>query len=409
MAAIAEQVAVFRGVWDGRRAYLADTDRFKTAGYRGTVGYFCTYTPEELILAAGFHPVRILAEPGPAGPVDGYIQSFACSFARSCLDRALRGEYEDLEGVVFTATCDSLRNVAEAWRRYVPQGFFHFMNFPARLDAPGVEAFAATELAGLAAALGGDHGIEAARLPESAALMAEIRSLLAQLWEYRATWPRPPLSGTDSLAVFLAGLVMERRDYRDHLARLVRTIEEPGREGVPETKPAPIRLAVSGGVIEDPRTLELIEMTGATLVADDLCTGTRDFTFGDRPGGTASGSGAVAQPTPTTIPQLAHHYLSKIPCPTKHPIDRRAAHLLDVVRRSRAAGVVFLLQKFCETHAFDQPYLASLLSAQGLPALVLEIEQGGLVEGQAATRLGAFLEMIAGRREVAAGSGGAEG
>lgn len=402
---IARLVAELTAVYEGRRAYLAGAARFKAAGYRGTIGYFCTYAPEELILAAGFHPVRIVAEPGMVGPVDGHLQSFACSFARGCLDQALRRVYEGFDGVVFPATCDSLRTAAEVWRRHVPQRFFHFMNFPARLDAPGAEAFAAREMADLAEALGVASGMDAAgvlaRLPGTAALTAEIRGLLARLWELRLTRARPPLTGAEALSVFLAGVVMERREYRDQLARLVAKVEALGMDG---TGTAPTRLVVTGGVIEDPATIRLIEDAGAVVVGDDLCTGTRAFmTAGPGAGGGPSaGPGGV----PADLGGLARLYLTKVPCPTKHPIDRRVETLLDTAKRGRAAGVVFLLQKFCETHAFDQPYLASRLTAAGLPSLVLEVEQGRLTEGQASTRLGAFLEMIAGRREVASGNGG---
>lgn len=438
---IARQVADLASLYDRRRAYLAESARFRAVGYRGIIGYFCTYAPEELILAAGYHPVRIIAEPGMVGPVDGHLQSFACSFARGCLDQALRGAHDGLDGIIFPATCDSLRNAAEVWRREVcpgrrPQRFFHFMNFPARLDAPGAEVFAAREMADLAEALGTHSGLGAsgilARLRDAAALVAEIRGLLARLWELRLTRPDPPLSGTQALSVFLAGVVMERREYRDSLARLLREIEAAkpgvtGAAGAPVaagTSPGatqvagrdPIRLVVSGGVIEDPATLRLIEKAGAIVVGDDLCTGTRSFTVGgDAVGGEGDGPPtgaptgvltAIPPDAPASLNELARLYLSKVPCPTKHPIDRRVAGLLATARRGRAAGVVFLLQKFCETHAFDQPYLSSLLTSRGLPSLLLELEQGRLTEGQAATRLGAFLEMIAGRREVAADDGG---
>ncbi|MHB0885808.1 MAG: 2-hydroxyacyl-CoA dehydratase subunit D [Bacillota bacterium] len=415
---VARQVAELAAVYANRRAYLADTARFKAAGHRGVIGYFCTYAPEELILAAGYHPARIVAEPGMVGPVDGHLQSFACSFARGCLDQALRGHYEGLDGVVFPATCDSLRHAAEIWKRNVPQRFFHFMNFPSRLDAPGAADYAAHELADLAEALGGFAGIGGAavlaKLPETSALMAEIRALLGRLWEDRLTWPRPPLTGAEALSVFLAGVVMERREYRDRLARLVTAVEAlgPGAAGAgaaasPGAAGAggePTRLVVTGGVIEDPATIRLVEESGAVVVGDDLCTGTRAFATS---GGAASGGAAAGGAgSPTDLAGLARLYLAKVPCPTKHPIDRRVDSLLGTARRGRAAGVVFLLQKFCETHAFDQPYLTSRLTEIGLPSLVLEVEQGRLTEGQAGTRLGAFLEMIAGRREVAAANGG---
>jgi hypothetical protein len=60
-----------------------------------------------------------------------------------------------------------------------------------------------------------------------------------------------------------------------------------------------------------------------------------------------------------------------------------------------ADGVVFVLKKFCEPHAWDYPYLAAALTKKGVPHLLLETEQTTPVE-QVRTRVEAFLEMLHG-------------
>ena len=72
----------------------------------------------------------------------------------------------------------------------------------------------------------------------------------------------------------------------------------------------------------------------------------------------------------------------------------RGDHFLRRVKESEAQGVVFLLLKFCEPHAFDYPYLKERLKEEKIPSLLLEIEPGGSPLGALETRLGAFIETL---------------
>ena len=48
------------------------------------LGWICSYTPEELILAAGFIPYRIHSAAGGAGP-DAYLPANLCPYVKSLL------------------------------------------------------------------------------------------------------------------------------------------------------------------------------------------------------------------------------------------------------------------------------------------------------------------------------------
>jgi benzoyl-CoA reductase/2-hydroxyglutaryl-CoA dehydratase subunit BcrC/BadD/HgdB len=65
-----------------------------------------------------------------------------------------------------------------------------------------------------------------------------------------------------------------------------------------------------------------------------------------------------------------------------------------MVRQHKAGGVVFLLLKFCDPHAFDYPYLKQFLDDAGIPSLLLEIEDQPPPEGQLLTRLETFVDML---------------
>ncbi len=67
--------------------------RFKKYTGKKIIGYFCTNTPEEIIYAAGLIPVRIQGGNKEIDAADGLFQIYVCSYAKSCLDLGLRGQY----------------------------------------------------------------------------------------------------------------------------------------------------------------------------------------------------------------------------------------------------------------------------------------------------------------------------
>jgi benzoyl-CoA reductase/2-hydroxyglutaryl-CoA dehydratase subunit BcrC/BadD/HgdB len=75
----------------------------------------------------------------------------------------------------------------------------------------------------------------------------------------------------------------------------------------------------------------------------------------------------------------------------------RGDHFLRRVKGSEAQGVIFVLLKFCEPHAFDYPHLKDRLKEERIPSLLLEIEPGGFSLGALETRLRAFVETLEGK------------
>jgi benzoyl-CoA reductase/2-hydroxyglutaryl-CoA dehydratase subunit BcrC/BadD/HgdB len=64
------------------------------------------------------------------------------------------------------------------------------------------------------------------------------------------------------------------------------------------------------------------------------------------------------------------------------------------VKEKKAQGVIFLLLKFCDPHAFDYPYIKQSLDEAGIPVMLMEINDPIPSGGQLKTRFEAFLEML---------------
>jgi benzoyl-CoA reductase/2-hydroxyglutaryl-CoA dehydratase subunit BcrC/BadD/HgdB len=75
-------------------------------------------------------------------------------------------------------------------------------------------------------------------------------------------------------------------------------------------------------------------------------------------------------------------------------LTARGDELVRRVRDYKAKGVIFLFLKFCDPHSFDYPSLKERLDAEGVPSLLLEIEEQLPPEGQLRTRLETFISTL---------------
>jgi len=344
---------------------------------RRHIGWFCTYTPLELIHAAGFTPVRLGGMGAAAEQADLLTPTFLCPFLRKAVARALEGGYDFLWGLVQGYTCDAACGAATVWEENFPGRVFHSLPLPYN-DSPAAREFcraALNELAEKLIAAGGVWGD--GRLEESLALYGRLRRLLDGLHSPRARRANG-LDASEVLTVASAAFILPPENAVALLEELLPLPPAPG------TKRGGGPVLVSGSVIEDGLVLDLLEDCGGTVAADDLCSGSRWLYPFD-----GEGDGP--------LDRLVDRLMKRAPCPARSRAEDRAVHLAGLVEESDARGVVFILQKFCTPHLADLPALTEALKGMGLPSLVIEIEETGLSQGQLRTRFESFFEMLGGR------------
>jgi bcr-type benzoyl-CoA reductase subunit C len=337
------------------------------------MGYFCTYVPEEIIHAAGFVPLRICSSGDPPSRADAHLQSYTCALCRSALDQALRGDLSFLQGVVFPHTCDTIQALADIWQMSFPDLYVETIVQPVNLSSPSARPYLIAELQRFRHSLEELIGqaIRDCAIRASIELYNEKRRLLTQLYNLRDRLTTPELFAAAS-----AGFIMPLEEYNPLLTELVELLAK--EEIDPQKGPG---LTLVGAFLDDPAVLTIVEELGARIVGDDLCTGSRYF----------------AQPVEADgdpIAALADRYLNRLPCPAKyHPDHERGEHLLKLIHETGADGVVFVLPKFCDPHAFDYAIVKEKLDAAAVSYLRLEMEHSPALD-QWRTRLQALLEMI---------------
>ncbi len=333
-------------------------------------GYFCSYWPEELVLAAGLEPLRMLPASSRGAPAA--LPVYCCSLAKDTLSLAAEGKFNNLAGVGFAHTCDTMQCLGGIWGETAGQAVTLVLVPPVRLDAPGALAYFKAELAALLQRLAGltGHQPGGEDLHRALALCEHIRRLAARLDEMRSLLPSPLVA-----ALLRAGQVMPRADFARALETALPALQEQAAD--PGDKR---RVLVSGAVLENDDLFRSIEELGGRVVADDTCTGYRHFT----------GSYAGGKDDP--LAAIARRYIAMPPCPCRHRgLDARPDHLEKLARARQAHGVILVTRKYCEPHAWDAVPLSQRLRGAGLHVLVLELE-GAEIGGQERTRLQAFLE-----------------
>jgi benzoyl-CoA reductase/2-hydroxyglutaryl-CoA dehydratase subunit BcrC/BadD/HgdB len=93
---------------------------FKAETGKGAVGVMPVYAPEELIHAAGFLPVGIWGGQKSISKARAYLPPFACSIMQSVMEMQLEGAYDDLQAVLFSVPCDTLKCLSQKWKGTSP-------------------------------------------------------------------------------------------------------------------------------------------------------------------------------------------------------------------------------------------------------------------------------------------------
>lgn len=342
------------------------------------IGYFCSYTPEEIILAAGAHPMRLFGSNRNITLADAHLQAYSCSFVRSALEEALSGGLDFLYGTVFPHTCDSIQRLSDIWRLNTNFRFFADVVFPVKLNTESAADYTADVLKKFIRDLEKnlDAEITDEKLKDAIQKYNRIRNSLKTIYEMRSVNP-DIISGRDLYAVVRGSMIMDR----DHLInRLDELIKDLKRNKPQDKKNRAKRIILSGSICSQPDIYSMIEESGAEVVWDDLCTGSRYF------------QGIIEDGDP--VVSLAKRYLERINCPAKHrSLTARGENILDIVKKNNADGVIFILLKFCDPHAFDYPYIKAFLEKEKIPSLLLEIEHIPS-QAQMQTRLETFIHTL---------------
>jgi bcr-type benzoyl-CoA reductase subunit C len=346
---------------------------------RASIGWLCTYTPEEVIYAAGFHPFRLLEDAASTKLADTYLHYNLCPYVRSCLDFGLRKKNQAFKGIVIVNSCDAVRSLYHIWNRYLSsETFIHFMDLPKVATSLAVDYFR-KEIQKLITSLENHFSrpIKESALKEAIEIYNESRDLMRELYELRKN-QSPLINGTLVSKIVRANQRMPKKTFNQKLKKL---IQELKTTKVKTDQPNRPRIIIVGSLLSNSQLIEAVEAAGAVVVYDDLCTGSRYFE------GRVEGRGDLVE-------ALSRHYLLKTPCARMKDTSIRLEAGKTSVKEYRVDGIIYQTLKFCDNHLYDYPVYQEFFKKMDVPMLQIENDFVGGNLGQIKTRIEAFIEML---------------
>jgi benzoyl-CoA reductase subunit C len=321
------------------------------------VGYLPVYVPRELLWAQGVLPVGVMGGGDDLEIIrgDAYFQSYICHIPRSTIELGLNGSLDCLDGMIFPAICDVIRNLSGMWKMLFPDKLVRYLDVPQDFSPERGGTFYRRELEELSRELTerGAEPYDAERLRAAIARYNENRREVNALQELRRS--EPWLVPTHELyGLMRAGLVIPVEDHTEML-RAYREAVATDDERRPMDQ---ARVVVAGSFCEQPPIglIKTLERSGCYIVDDDLVQIHR-WIRGD----------VATDGDP--LEGLVQAFLEdSIASPTRY-IDRgeKGAELAERVRKSGAEGVLFCAPSFCDPALLDQPMATAVLDREGIP------------------------------------------
>jgi benzoyl-CoA reductase/2-hydroxyglutaryl-CoA dehydratase subunit BcrC/BadD/HgdB len=352
---------------------------WKRQNHGPVVAHLLPDAPIELIHAAAALPVAISGASRPIEKAYVHLPSYFCGHVAGAIEMRLDGQLDCADALVIPYVCDSTRNLYHTWKHLFGQAPVHLIRFPKRMDMPSASgSFLKDELRRFAEFLFSAVGQRVSEYDLTRSiqtynrLRAELRRAHQMHLEFPGTWNASRLRFLMSSA-----LVMPPEYHLECMAAL------PWEQKDPAASLRPRRRVYVRGKLWDPAELATVfDDVGFVLAGDETSTGCRH----------------IEQDAPTDCDPwqaLATRFLKTVPYAGYFSTPHGGPEaFLERVQSSRAAGVVFVDPKFCETFGFDTPDFQNALKRNSIPSIVLETSPTGGQTEQIRTQLEAFSEMI---------------
>lgn len=358
---------------------------YKAQGKKA-IGVMPYYAPEELVFAAGMVPMGMWGtNTKNIKEAKEYCASFYCSLAQLDLEMLLDGTLDDLDGVIMTTLCDTLRpmsqniRVAMAKLNKMPTIFLaHPQN---RRPEYGIQ-YTVSQYRNVKEQL---EEIAGTKITDDALMNAikvynQSRAERRRFVKLAGEHPEA-VSAVNRSAVLKASYFMLKDEYTEALKALNDELE-----ALPKSDWKGVRIVTSGIICDNPDLLQILDDNQIAIAMDDVAHESRSFRT-DAP--------EEGDPMRALAQQFADQDYEVLLYDEASAENRRAEYVASLVHDYNAQGVVVFMQNFCDPEEMEYPSLRQELDKQNIRHIRLGIDHQMRDFGQAKTALQAFADVIA--------------
>jgi benzoyl-CoA reductase/2-hydroxyglutaryl-CoA dehydratase subunit BcrC/BadD/HgdB len=351
------------------------------------IGTFCVFVPEELVLAANAIQVGLCAgaEIGKEG-AEKILPRNTCALIKSFIGfkiARLCPFIESCDLVVGETTCDGKKKAYEIFADYSP---VYVMEIPQMKQACDRDLWKA-EILRFKDKIERVTGatITASKLKDAIRLVNARREVLQRLNRLRAVIPTP-ISGRDVLLINQISFYDDPVRFTAKIGELCDELEQRINAGEGVAPADTRRLMLSGCPMAVPnwKLPFLIESSGAVIVGEESCIGTRNIRD------LVEETGETLE---AMLEAISDRYM-RIDCACFTPNTERLEHIVEMARDVKAHGVIHYGLSFCQPYAIEAFKVEKALKDAGIPMLGIETDYSMEDVEQLKTRVEAFVEML---------------
>ena len=368
-----------------RRASFVRVKDFKQAGGR-LVGYLCSYTPLEVIDAAGASGVALCGTSDEVIPTaELTLPANLCPLIKSTFGFASSEKcpftyFSDI--IVGETTCDGKKKMYELLGELKPT---HILHLPQGRDRAWERDAWYGEVRLLKECLEElyDIVITDDDLRAAARRRNRMRRAMCELYDLQTSAP-PAMSGVELMSTMFAATfsfdVEEFTGKLEVLAAKRRQEFEAGERPVPaDAKRILVTGCPIGGVIN--KIGRTVERMGGVVVCADDCSGER------------TQASLVDEDADDILRAIADRYLD-INCSVMTPNAARMDNTLAMVEKYRVDGVIESVLTACHTFNVESTLMERAVEGAGIPYMKVETDYSAGDQGQIDTRVAAFIETL---------------
>ncbi len=371
---------------EARQAGFIHVKEYKENGGR-VVGFLCSYTPLEIIEAAGASGVALCGTSNAVVPdAEKVLPKNMCPLIKSTYGFAYTETcpytwFSDL--IIGETTCDGkkkmyelLNDIKETYVMQLPQA----QNREWASDAWYEECKLLKEkLENIY-----DIKITDEDLREAVRKRNKQREAYKKLFALQGMNP-PAITGSE------VALAMQKNlfsfDVNDVTETIDNTIEEAlenHKNGIYPVDPSNKRILVTGcptgGVID--KVCNVIEANGAVIVSNDNCGGERTMNM------------MIDPEADDILRAISDRYL-EISCAVMSPNTNRVEHTKELCEKYEVDGVIDVVLQSCHTFNIEAVRMEKGIKEDlGIPYMKIETDYSDNDKGQLTTRISAFIEML---------------
>ena len=378
--------SIFEKMREGVRMGPIQVKELKEAGVP-VVGTYCTYTPWELIRAAGGIAVTLCStNEKPIATTELHLPRNLCPLIKSSYGFALTDTcpyFHFCDLVVGETTCDGKKKMYEYLAELRPT---HVMQLPQTTDHVLSQELWRYEVMRLKKKLEEQFGVQITeeKLRAAIELRNKMHQTMLRFYDL-SQLDAPVVTGRETMLV--SDYLKFTFDYEKSMAlvdELTKKLKENYLEGERRVNPDAVRILITGCPMGKSleKVADAIESpdAGGVVVGFENC-------------GNLKCSSIAVDETKDPISAITEKYLN-IPCSVMSPNHGRIALIKEYVQKYRAAGVADVILQGCHTYSVESRAIKEALKKENVGYISIETDYSQGDSGQLSTRFGAFTEML---------------